>query len=96
VINQLRVANHWQALARETYLDDLSLQQQIICSNIIRSSKKKGSPASKVKVWVAENEHAIQRIGDMIQQLQAEGAPDYSMVSVVLRELNSIAAATKA
>lgn len=94
VINQLPVVNHWQALARETHLDELSLQQQMICTNIIRSNSGKGSSSGKVKSWVEANQHAIQRVGDMIQQLQVESVADYSMVSVVLRELVSIASRT--
>ena len=91
MINQLRVSNNWQALARETYLDDLSWQQRILTSNIVATMKKSGSSASKVQKWSEKHEASLSRAKEMLELLTSEQDPDYAMFSVVLRELQALA-----
>ncbi len=94
MINQLKVSNNWQALARETYLDDLSWQQRIITANIVATIKKAGSADARVLRWSKLHEASMHRAREMLHALQAEQEPDYSMFSVVLRELQSLAQQT--
>ncbi|MCG8413365.1 MAG: NAD-glutamate dehydrogenase, partial [Pseudomonadales bacterium] len=94
MINQLPVSNYWQALARETYLDDLSWQQRALTCNVVRGNGGKSTAASKVKQWVQDYEAQIARSSTMLHQLQAEPNPDYSMFSVALRELLTLAQST--
>lgn len=94
MINQLPVSNYWQALARETYLDDLSWQQRALTCNVVNYSKSKKSASSKLNHWVEEHEIRIERSSKMLLSLQAEPNPDYSMFSVALRELLTLAQST--
>ena len=94
MINQLRVSNNWQALARESYLDDLAWQQRILTANIVGSSDKSGSAASKVERWSDEGAASISRAKQILEFLKAEQDPDYAMFSVVLRELQALAQQT--
>jgi len=94
MINQLRVSNNWQALARESYLDDLAWQQRILTANIVGSSDKSGSAARKVERWSEEGSASLSRAKDMLESLKAEIDPDYAMFSVVLRELQALAQQT--
>lgn len=94
MINQLRVSNNWQALARETYLDDLAWQQRILTANIVATIDKSGSAASKVQKWSARHEASLERAKEMLELLRAEQEPDYAMFSVVLRELQALAQQT--
>lgn len=91
MVNQLRVSNNWQALARETYLDDLSWQQRILTSNVVATIEKSGSAASKVQKWSEKHEASLRRANEMLGLLTAEHEPDYAMFSVVLRELQALA-----
>jgi glutamate dehydrogenase len=94
MINQLRVANNWQALARETYLDDLAWQQRILTANIVATNKGSASASRKVEKWGDENALALSRVKEMLEYLKTEQEPDYAMFSVVLRELNALAQQT--
>ena len=94
MINQLRVGNNWQALARESYLDDLAWHQRILTANIVDSSDKSGSAASKVHRWSQESAASLSRAKEMLELLKAEIDPNYAMFSVVLRELQTLAQQT--
>ena len=94
MINQLRVGNNWQALARESYLDDLARHQRILTANIVDSSDKSGSAASKVQRWSQESAASLSRAKEMLELLKAEIDPNYAMFSVVLRELQTLAQQT--
>jgi len=94
MINQLPVSNYWQALARETYLDDLSWQQRALTCNIVSSQGGSSKPVQRVADWSVEHEQLIVRSSKMLKQLQLEANPDYSMFSVALRELLTLAQAT--
>ena len=91
MINQLRAGNNWQALARESYLDDLAWLQRILTANIVGSSDKSGSAASKVHRWSEKSAASLGRAKEMLESLKAEIDPDYAMFSVVLRELQALA-----
>jgi glutamate dehydrogenase len=93
-INQLPVANYWQALAREAYLDDMAWQQRALTCNVITAKKSGGSAQAIVANWVSEHQEALSRTNNMLAQLQAETLPDYSMFSVALRELLNLAQST--
>jgi len=90
-INQLPVGNNWQALARETYLDDLAWQQRTLTANIVNSKNASGSALATVRRWSAENAASLGRAKEMLEFLRAETEPDYAMFSVVLRELQTLA-----
>lgn len=96
MINQLGVSGYWQAMARESYLDDLSRQQQALTCNVV--SQHKGNVDAEVVVaqWAAQNAGAVARVKQMLKQLQTEVQPEYSMFSVVLRELQTLSRITGA
>ena len=94
IINQLPVNNYWQALARETYLDDLAWQQRALSSNVITDTGCSGTAHQQVEQWIALNEQALSRTGQILGQLQSEAQPDYAMFSVALRELLTLAQIT--
>lgn len=94
MINQLDVGNYWEALARESYLDDMSWQQRALTLNALTAAEKRVSPKSVVVKWAAINEEPLLRVKTMLARLQAESRPDYSMFSVALRELLNLAQTT--
>ncbi|MFK7864053.1 MAG: NAD-glutamate dehydrogenase [Pseudohongiellaceae bacterium] len=96
MINQLDVSNYWEALARESYLDDMSWQQRALTLNALTATNKKVTPKAAVTQWLQENEEPLSRVRSMLVRLQAESRPDYSMFSVALRELLNLAQTTDA
>jgi len=94
IINKLPVANYWQALARETYLDDLAWQQRALTDNVVKSVSRRSAARTRVALWVADNAVPVSRTSNILAQLQAESQPDYAMFSVAMRELLTLAQAT--
>ena len=99
MIQQVPVANHWQALARENCLDDLSWQQHALTRNVVQANAMrhpagKRSAANQIKHWRQHHEPRIQRSNAILQRLQTEPATDHAMFSVALRELATLARST--
>ncbi|MBL4869332.1 MAG: NAD-glutamate dehydrogenase, partial [Robiginitomaculum sp.] len=78
MINQLHVTSNWQALARETYLDDLSWQQRALTANIVSATSGAGSADSKVQKFCKLHQDSLKRARTMITQLQSEAEPEHS------------------
>lgn len=94
IINQLDVTNYWEALARESFLDDMAWQQRALTLNALAAGAPRTSPASLVTNWAREHDVALMRVKAMLSKLKAEPRPDYSMFSVALRELLNLAQTT--
>jgi glutamate dehydrogenase len=94
MINQLEVSNYWQALARESFLDDMSWQQRALTLNALAVGTKKVSAATLVSLWADDNSEELTRVKMMLAKLKSEARPDYSMFSVALRELLNLAQTT--
>lgn len=94
MINQLDVGNYWEALARESFLDDMSWQQGALTLNALAVGTKKVSAATLVSSWSKDNAEALARVKTMLAKLKSEARPDYSMFSVALRELLNLAQST--
>lgn len=94
LINKLQVKNHWQALARVSFIDDLSWQQRALTLNVVVSMKDAVSAKSAVADWSAAHADEISRSQEMLTKLQAEPRLGYAMFSVVLRELLNLAQST--
>lgn len=94
MINALGVNSYWQALARESFLDDLSRQQQALTCNVVNKPDSGSNAQDNVTSWARKHTSAIARTREMLQQLQGETQPDYAMFSVVLREFQSLSFAT--
>lgn len=92
-INKLPVSNHWQALARVSYQDDVAWQRRTLTLNIAQGMSRRKSQ-DQTDHWLRENKDALQSTMSIMTQLQAEPRLDYSMFSVVLRELLNLAQKT--
>ncbi len=94
MINGLPVSTYWQALARESYLDDLASQQRALTRNVVACSDG-GSTRAMVDNWVAGHTDAVKRVQTMVSQLQGERQTDYIMFSVAMRELLNLVQLTR-
>lgn len=93
-INQLTIENHWQALAREAYRDDLDWQQRTLTVGVLNLPVKAHSVEERIDNWLERHEALIQRWKTMVAEFKATDAKEFSMYGVALRELMDIAQTT--
>jgi glutamate dehydrogenase len=90
-ISQLPTDTSWQALARNALRDDLSSQHRAITSAVARISPDETDPEKMLHAWKQRYAPAIARLDAMIEELKRTGTLDLAVLSVLLRELRSLA-----
>ncbi len=87
----LNVQNHWQALAREAFRDDLDWQVRAIASGVLGRINGSDNIEESFSSWSNEHELLVKRWLAMLSDLKATETPDYSMFTVAIRELFDLA-----
>ncbi|MCL4106622.1 UNVERIFIED_CONTAM: hypothetical protein GTU68_009756 [Idotea baltica] len=90
-ITATKVENEWQALARETYLEDLEWQQRSLAIGALRHICEKRDLDSCMALWETGEERLINRWKQMLSELHTTNAPDFAMFAVANRELLDLA-----
>ncbi|TGD74788.1 NAD-glutamate dehydrogenase [Mangrovimicrobium sediminis] len=85
------VDNEWQALARDTYLEDLEWQQRSLAVSALRYLEPDGDIERCIENWSAQQEVLLERWRGMLAELHANDTPDFSMFAVANRELLDLA-----
>jgi glutamate dehydrogenase len=86
-----KVDNEWQALARDTYLEDLEWQQRTLAIGALRHLCEDANLMKCVKKWEAKEQTLLLRWRQMLAELHASPAPDFAMFAVANRELLDLA-----
>ncbi|MBE1288244.1 MAG: NAD-glutamate dehydrogenase [Alteromonadaceae bacterium] len=89
-INRQAVDNHWQALARSSYREELDHQQRAITQSLIKGSQKLFScqdADALLDSWMAENTDLISRWCGMMSEFKTSKQHEFAKFSVALREL---------
>lgn len=94
-IAHLNVESFWQAMARETYMDDLESQLRSLTVSLIKFSTGKVPVAELIATWSRQQSVLINRWKLMVNELQAASGADFAVFSVALRELLDLAQATQ-
>jgi len=94
-IANLKVETFWQAMARETYMDDLESQLRSLTISLIKFANGKASIAGLIETWSRKQSLLINRWKLMVNELQAASGTDFAVFSVALRELLDLAQATQ-
>ena len=89
-ITQLPTDTPWQALARNALRDDLSSQQRALASTVAKLSPEQ-DPAKMLALWKERYAPAIARLRAMTEELKRAGNLDLAVLSVLLRELRTLA-----
>ncbi|MBW8722956.1 MAG: NAD-glutamate dehydrogenase [Polaromonas sp.] len=89
-ITQLPTDTNWQALARNALRDDLASQQRALTATVAKLSES-ADPAAMLASWRERYAPAILRLKSMIEEMKRQGALDLAVLSVLLRELRSLA-----
>lgn len=86
-INNQAVANHWQALARASYREELDWQQRSIVATLLQSAEDKQDADSILAQWMTENENLLKRWYLMMTEFKTSSTHEFAKFSVALREL---------
>ncbi|GGY63964.1 NAD-glutamate dehydrogenase [Marinobacter zhanjiangensis] len=90
-IANLKPASHWQALARESFREDLDWQQRALTTGVLRMAEDQKQVDACVETWMSQHETMIRRWKGMLAELKNARQPEYAMFSVALRELLDLA-----
>ncbi|MCG8668947.1 MAG: NAD-glutamate dehydrogenase [Pseudomonadales bacterium] len=93
-INDLNIENHWQALAREAYRDDLEWQQRTLAVGVLQMQMDAINLEERIETWAKKHEELISRWRSMVGEFRATDTKEFSMYGVALRELMDIAQTT--
>ena len=81
------VGNHWQALARSSYREELDWQQRALTSAVLHFEPKGSEPESMFEKWRNEFDHILGRWEHMIAEFRSSESHEFAKFSVALREL---------
>jgi len=82
------VANHWQALARASFREELDWQQRVLTSSVLKDCADACDSAAIVTKWLDDNQKLLQRWESMLADFKATKTHEFAKFSVALRELN--------
>ncbi|WP_026972580.1 NAD-glutamate dehydrogenase [Aliagarivorans marinus] len=86
-INLLAVDNHWQALARASFREDLDWQQRQLSQSAYRWAKQQQSQAP-LEDWLASHSALTERWHHMLADFKTSNTHEFAKFPVLLRELN--------
>ncbi|MEL0632772.1 NAD-glutamate dehydrogenase [Pseudoalteromonas carrageenovora] len=82
------VANHWQALARSSYREELDWQQRTLSEVVLNSFEGDDSDVDKqIDQWMDSQDLLLQRWKQMLAEFKTSQSHDFAKFSVALREL---------
>ena len=93
-LSEVNVETYWQALARESFIDDLEAQIRKITEVFVRLRADRDFE-EVFDVWQQKNVYLIERWKQMVNEVQGSQVTDYAMFSVALRELIDLAQASQ-
>ena len=85
---------HWQAMARESFRDDLEWQQRRITQGLFIQMTETDQLETTVDRWLEDNKILVDRWLRMMNEIRAVSEPEFSMYSVAIRELLDLSQAT--
>ncbi|PCI62514.1 MAG: NAD-glutamate dehydrogenase [Gammaproteobacteria bacterium] len=91
-ITRQPVNNHWQALARASFREELDWQQRSLASVLLRCGCAKGKATETdinelVEAWFAANEQPLGRWQQILSDFRTSQNHEFAQFSVALREL---------
>ncbi len=86
-ITKQPVANHWQALARASFREELDWQQRSIAAVVLRSYQGIDDTSTMIDKWFADSEQPLARWLNILCEFRASQTHEFAKFSVALREL---------
>jgi glutamate dehydrogenase len=86
-INNQPVNNHWQALARASYREELDWQQRALTTVLLNSSPNSVNAEEILEKWMENNQTLLDRWYHMMSEFKTSSTHEFAKFSVALREL---------
>ena len=86
-INNQAVSNHWQALARASYREELDWQQRSIAANLLQANPDADDADQLLEEWIESNQVLLKRWYHMMSEFKTSSTHEFAKFSVALREL---------
>jgi glutamate dehydrogenase len=86
-ITKQPVSNHWQALARASFREELDWQQRSITAVILRTDLKGKNVEAMLDTWFDSNEQPLERWNHILDDFRIGQTHEFAKFSVALREL---------
>lgn len=87
-INEQPVSNHWQALARAGFREELDWLQRRLTLVVLRNCGAQCQADAIIEQWVDDNNATLDRWLHMMAEFRTSKSHEFSKFSVALRELN--------
>jgi len=81
------VGNHWQALARASYREELDWQQRALSQVVVRGIAADVAAEDGIMLWLNANEQVLNRWSHMLAEFKTTKTHEFAKFSVALREL---------
>ncbi|MEQ3694045.1 MAG: NAD-glutamate dehydrogenase [Thalassolituus sp.] len=94
-VNALPASNHWEAMARESFRDDLDWQQRSLTVGILKGHPDDIDLEVAITHWEEEQVVLVTRWKRMLDELKATDNMNFPMIAVALRELLDLAQASR-
>ena len=91
-ITNQNVSNHWQALARASYREELDWQQRSITLNLLQSRPDSKDADEILQSWMDNNQALLKRWYHMMSEFKTSSTHEFAKFSVALRELMLLSA----
>jgi glutamate dehydrogenase len=89
-VSNVKVDNHWQAKARESFIDDIDKVLRVMSVTLL-SLVGKGQDLQEVfDLWVQEHTSVVSRWLTMAAELESNMANDFAIFSVAMGELKDL------
>jgi len=86
-ITRQPVQNHWQALARASFREELDWQQRSLTSVILRGNKDATDTDCMLDNWFEVSEQPLERWQQVLADFRTSQTHEFAQFSVALREL---------
>lgn len=81
------VENHWQALARASFREELDWQQRSLTLRILKGMKKEDTAEQGLDAWMVEHAVSLGRWDSIVAEFKVGTTHEFAKFSVALREL---------
>ncbi|NRB39539.1 MAG: NAD-glutamate dehydrogenase, partial [Pseudomonadales bacterium] len=90
-ISTMNIENHWQALARESFRDDVEWQQSSLTGSVLPFVSNNEGIKQAIDDWLHCQGELLHRWYTMIAEIQQAQTQEFAMFSVAIRELLDLA-----
>lgn len=81
------VENHWQALARASFREELDWQQRSLTLQILKGMNKDDTAKQGLEAWMADHSVSLGRWDSIVAEFKVGTSHEFAKFSVALREL---------